>query len=67
MKTRKHQCRIQLAASKPVAYRLVNLAMCQRVRSVSLAASTAGPIMYSDEYCAAALSEVKLTSVLQTF
>jgi len=23
MKTRKHQCRIQLAASKPVAYRLV--------------------------------------------
>jgi len=23
MKTRKHQCRIQLAASEPVAYRLV--------------------------------------------
>jgi len=25
MKTRKHQCRIQLAASEPVAYRLVFL------------------------------------------
>jgi len=24
MKTRKHECRIQLAASEPVAYRLVN-------------------------------------------
>jgi len=23
MKTRKHQCRVQLAASEPVAYRLV--------------------------------------------
>jgi len=25
MKTRKHQCRTQLAASEPVAYRLVSL------------------------------------------
>jgi len=29
MKTRKHQCRIQLAASEPVAYRLVDLYFCR--------------------------------------
>jgi len=31
MKTRKHQCRIQLAASEPVAYRLVCMCVCPRL------------------------------------
>jgi len=29
--TRKHQCRIQLAASEPVAYRLVNQSINQSI------------------------------------